>query len=136
MGAMGSRMATHLLKAGYALTVWNRTASACDELVQLGATTAATPMDAVADADIVISMVRDNEASRDVWLNAKTGAFFGMKEGAIAIESSTLTVDWIKALGNMFAEDERAFWKPLCQVHAPKLKQPNWSFSSVESSLY
>lgn len=109
MGAMGSRMATHLLKAGYALTVWNRTASACDELVQLGATTAATPMDAVADADMVISMVRDNEASRDVWLNAKTGAFFGMKEGAIAIESSTLTVDWIKALGNMFAEDERAF---------------------------
>lgn len=88
MGAMGVRMAKHLLQAGYSLTVWNRTASACDELVALGAVAAPTPMDAVADADVVISMVRDNEASRDVWLNAQTGAFFGMKENAIAIESS------------------------------------------------
>ncbi len=109
MGAMGVRMAKHLLQAGYPLTVWNRTASACDELVALGAVAAPTPMDAVADADVVISMVRDNEASRDVWLNAQTGAFFGMKENAIAIESSTLTVDWIQSLANMFAVEERLF---------------------------
>ena len=109
MGAMGVRMAKHLLQAGYPLTVWNRTASACDELVAWGAVAAPTPMDAVADADVVISMVRDNEASRDVWLNAQTGAFFGMKENPIAIESSTLTVDWIQSLANMFAVEERLF---------------------------
>ena len=95
LGAMGSRMAMNLLKAGYDVTVWNRTLKATDELVTLGANRAVTPAAAAAEADIVISMVSDDEASKSVWLDDKTGALHQMKSGAIAIESSTLSPHWI-----------------------------------------
>lgn len=102
LGAMGSRMAMNLLKAGYDLTVWNRTSSAADELVAAGAKQAVTPAAAAVEADVVISMVRDDEASELVWLHSKTGALHSMKAGAIGIESSTLFPDWIKKLGKAF----------------------------------
>lgn len=99
LGAMGSRMAANLLKAGFDVTVWNRTASAAAELAARGARRAATPKDAAQNADFVMAMVRDDEASRDVWLDADAGALAGMKRDAIAIESSTLTPQWIRELG-------------------------------------
>ena len=70
LGAMGSRMASNLLKAGHSVTVWNRTPGASDALAAAGATKAATPKEAVTDANFVISMLRDNDASRGVWLSA------------------------------------------------------------------
>jgi 3-hydroxyisobutyrate dehydrogenase len=103
LGAMGSRMAMNLLKAGYDLTVWNRTLAVADVLVAAGAQRAVTPAAAAVDADVVISMVRDDEASESVWLHTKTGALHNMKAGAIGIESSTLSFDWIKKLGKAFA---------------------------------
>ncbi len=103
LGAMGSRMAMNLLKAGYNLTVWNRTATSADELVAAGAKQAETPAAAAVDADVVISMVRDDDVSKLVWLHGKTGALQNMKAGAIGIESSTVSFDWIKKLGNVFA---------------------------------
>jgi len=101
---MGSRMAANLLKAGHTVTVWNRTPGAADALVAAGATQAATPKEAAAGADFVMAMVRDDEASRDVWLGAETGALSGMTGGSIAIESSTLTPNWIRELGGAFAQ--------------------------------
>jgi 3-hydroxyisobutyrate dehydrogenase len=98
LGAMGSRMAINLLKAGYAVTVWNREKKAAEALSAKGGIVAATPKLAVKDADIVISMVADNDASRLIWLDAETGAIGGIKKDAIAIESSTLTVGYIKEL--------------------------------------
>lgn len=109
LGAMGSRMAASLLEAGHAVTVWNRTPTAADALVAAGAKRAATPRDAAADADFVIAMVRDDEASRSIWLDGETGALFGMMEGCIAIESSTLTPTWIRELAGAFAERGQAF---------------------------
>jgi 3-hydroxyisobutyrate dehydrogenase len=98
MGAMGSRMAASLLKAGYEVTVWNRTAARAQPLQALGATLAATPREAASGADAVISMLRDDEASRSAWLDAQHGALAGMAAGSIAIESSTLTPAWVRAL--------------------------------------
>ncbi len=109
LGAMGSRMAANLLKAGHTVTIWNRTPAAADALVAAGATQAATPQEAAASADFVIAMVRDDEASRDVWLAAGTGALFGMTPGSIAIESSTLTPTWIRELGGAFAQRGQSF---------------------------
>ena len=86
LGAMGSRMAAKLLKAGYALTVWNRTPAAADALVKAGARQAATPREAAAGSDFIIAMVRDDQASRALWLSPDTGALAGMTEGAVAIE--------------------------------------------------
>jgi 3-hydroxyisobutyrate dehydrogenase len=48
LGAMGSRMATNLLKAGHELTVWNRVPAAANKLVTSGAKTTATPREAAA----------------------------------------------------------------------------------------
>jgi 3-hydroxyisobutyrate dehydrogenase len=68
LGAMGSRMAAHLLKAGHEISVWNRTPSAAASLVAAGAKRAQTPREAVADASFIIAMVRDDEASRTIHL--------------------------------------------------------------------
>lgn len=104
LGAMGSRMAANLLKAGHAVTVWNRNPDASSALVSAGAKAARTPKEAAADADFVVAMLRDNEASREVWLDPENGALNGMSPGAVAIESSTLTADWIGELGARMAE--------------------------------
>ncbi|WP_439839415.1 NAD(P)-dependent oxidoreductase [Aeromonas caviae] len=104
LGAMGSRMAANLIKAGHSVTVWNRSPAAAEALVAAGAKHASTPKDAASDADIVMAMVRDDKASRQVWLNDDTGALAGMAPGTIAIESSTLTAGWIRELGESAAE--------------------------------
>ena len=91
LGAMGSRMASQLLAAGHTVTVWNRTPDAAEALVKQGAFHARTPREASAGAEFVIAMLRDNDASRHVWLDREIGALSGMPAGAIAIESSTLT---------------------------------------------
>jgi 3-hydroxyisobutyrate dehydrogenase len=98
LGSMGSRMASKLIQADLDVTVWNRSAQAAQPLVQAGAKVAATPRDAARNADLVIAMLRDDEASRDVWLDPNTGALAGMQPRALAIECSTLTVQWVKAL--------------------------------------
>lgn len=101
LGAMGSRLAVNLLKAGHTLTVWNRSAQKIQPLVELGAIAAKTPFEAVQNAEFVISMVRDDEASREVWLGEQ-GALAGMRKDAVAIESSTLTVGWTRTLADAF----------------------------------
>lgn len=98
LGAMGSRMAANLLKAGHQVTVWNRSPQAAEALLKAGAKIAASPAVAALSADFVISMVRDDEASRRVWLDAEHGALAAMKIDAVAIESSTLSADWIQQL--------------------------------------
>lgn len=103
LGAMGSRMAANLLKAGHTVTVWNRTTGAATSLVTQGAKQAPTPKEAASGADLVIAMVRDDEASRAVWLDPESGALTGMGKESIAIESSTLTPGWIRELGETFA---------------------------------
>ena len=92
LGAMGSRMAANLLKAGHELTVWNLTPEAANKLAASGAKAAATPKEAAEGNDFVIAMVSNDEASRHVWLDRSNGALAGAKAGAIAIESSTLTL--------------------------------------------
>ena len=109
MGAMGFRMARQLLKSGHEVTVWNRTLKTAEALQKEGAILAMTPAEAAKNADFVISMVRDNEASRTVWLDETQGALSAMSKGAMAIESSTLTPDWVSVLSNQFAEAEIDF---------------------------
>ena len=99
LGAMGSRMAARLINAGYAVTVWNRSPAACEPLRQMGAQVALTPAEAATDAAFVISMVRDNSASEAVWCDPQSGALQGMSKDALAIECSTLALDWVRSLG-------------------------------------
>ena len=89
LGYMGSRMAARLLDAGYPLTVWNRDAAKAAPLTAQGAQAAATPQEAAAGADIVISMLANDEAVRQVVLG-DAGVLAGMSSGAILIEMSTV----------------------------------------------
>lgn len=89
-------MTLRLLDAGHDVVVYNRTASRCAPLVAAGARAAQTPREAALDREIVVSMVRDDAASRSIWLDPQRGALAGMPETAVAIESSTLTVGWTK----------------------------------------
>src|SRR5258706_7617108 len=102
LGAMGSRMAANLLKAGHSLTVWNRSPEKAKTLVERGAKLAETPRAAVAGVDFAISMVRDDDASRDVWLNPERGALANLPSSATGIESSTVTMVWIEEISNDF----------------------------------
>lgn len=95
---MGSRMAINLVNAGHHLSVWNRNKDRAKPLTDLGAQYARSPREAAIDADFVISMLTDNEASKTVWCDSHEGALAGMKPGSIAIECSTLTVEWVKEL--------------------------------------
>lgn len=104
LGAMGSRMAANLLKHGHAVTVWNRSPGPATALVTAGAKWATSPRAAAEGADFVIAMVRDDDASRYVWLSPETGAFAGLGSTATAIESSTLTAHWIRTLGDEAAQ--------------------------------
>ncbi len=98
LGAMGSRMATRLLQAGHQVTVTNRTLTAAEPLSQLGASIASSPAEAARDADVVIAMVRDDEASRSIWTNSDHGALSTMNRSAIAVDMSTLTPEWTREL--------------------------------------
>src|SRR5438067_8803079 len=66
LGAMGSRIARRLLDAGHELVVWNRTPDKAAELVGSGATLAESPAAAAREAEVVITMVADPEALREV----------------------------------------------------------------------
>ncbi len=98
IGAMGSRIAQNLLNCNHQVVVYNRTADKVKPLLDKGAVYAPTPREAAEQADIVISMVTDNDVSRAVWLDVETGAVRGLGKDAIAIESSTLTVNWTREL--------------------------------------
>lgn len=109
LGAMGTRLATNLINAGYAVTVWNRSPTPAQSLGAQGAKVAPSPRAAVQGAEIAIAMVTDNDASRAIWLDPDTGALGGMDKGAIAIESSTLTIPWIHELAKAMERSGVAF---------------------------
>jgi 3-hydroxyisobutyrate dehydrogenase len=99
LGIMGSGMAGRLLSAGLPLSVYNRNRDKAQPFVSNGAHLTNTPREAASRADIIISMVADDVGSREVWLG-ENGALAGAAPGSVLIESSTLTVGWIKELAS------------------------------------
>jgi 3-hydroxyisobutyrate dehydrogenase-like beta-hydroxyacid dehydrogenase len=87
---MGKPMGMNLLKAGFPLTVWNRTASRADELVAAGAKFSQSPRELAADSEFVISIVSDPPALEEV-LWGQNGAMQGFKRGSIYSDSSTVS---------------------------------------------
>jgi len=97
LGTMGSGMAATLLKAGYDVTVYNRTPAKAESLRASGAHGAATPAQAVAHAEFIVSMLADDAASREVWMG-QDGALGATQPGAVAVECSTVTPAWVAEL--------------------------------------
>jgi 2-hydroxy-3-oxopropionate reductase len=90
LGIMGKPMAGHLLKAGYAMTVWNRTASKAAELIKAGAREGASPKDVAAQSDITIIMVADTPDVRHVVLD-QNGVLEGARRGGVVVDMSTIS---------------------------------------------
>ncbi|QPF87853.1 NAD(P)-dependent oxidoreductase [Bradyrhizobium genosp. L] len=99
LGRMGHGMAGRYLDAGFTVAVWNRSKAKAEDLIARGAHWATSPEDAAIDADAVVTMVADDEASRAVWLT-KDGAAATMKAGTIAIECSTVSYQHTLEMAN------------------------------------
>ncbi len=101
LGAMGSRMAAHLLEDdGLELTVWNRSPAPVEALVAKGALAAKSPREAAAGRSVVISMLSDDDACRAVWLDGEHAAIHDLAPNTLVLESSTVTPGWIAALND------------------------------------
>jgi 3-hydroxyisobutyrate dehydrogenase len=99
LGIMGSGMAGRLLAANFPLAVYNRNREKCIPFGDAGAFIASTPREAASRSTIVLSMVGDDAASREIWLG-ENGALQGASPDSILIESSTLSGHWIDELAS------------------------------------
>jgi 3-hydroxyisobutyrate dehydrogenase len=90
LGIMGKPMATNLLKAGYPLTVWNRTRSKMDDLVAMGAYPANSPKEVAERSDVIITMVTDSPDVEEIILGPN-GVIHGARRGLIVIDMSTIS---------------------------------------------
>jgi 3-hydroxyisobutyrate dehydrogenase len=96
-------MAARLLDAGFPTTVWNRSQARTETLRASGARVAITPAEAAADADVVLAMVADDPASREVWLGGE-GALRGARPDTVLVECSTVSPGWVRELAAAAAE--------------------------------
>src|SRR5438132_8650963 len=103
LGRMGARMATRLLDAGHDLTVWNRSKEKAEPLAERGARVAGTPREAAEGADVVITMLADEAALRDVVLGTD-GVVAGLAAGALLVDMSTVGPDAIREIREALPE--------------------------------
>lgn len=91
LGNMGAAIAANLLRAGHALTVWNRTAGKAQTLVDSGAVRGASPKAVAAGSAVVFTMLADDSALEAV-LGGEHGLIAGLKPGALHVSMSTIAV--------------------------------------------
>lgn len=103
LGIMGRGMAANLLKAGFSVRVWNRTASRIDALVAAGAEAGASPADVAANSDIIITCVSDTPDVEAVVLG-DDGVIHGVKEGALLVDCSTISPKVTQEIAALLAE--------------------------------
>jgi 3-hydroxyisobutyrate dehydrogenase/2-hydroxy-3-oxopropionate reductase len=97
-------MARRLVAAGHSVTVWNRTAARAEPLREAGARVAASPAEVARGAELVITMVRDVDALREV--NAgPDGILAGLRPGSALVEMSTVGPAAIRELAGRIPED-------------------------------
>ncbi len=116
LGLMGRPMGLNLLKAGYSLTVWNRTSSRADSLVAAGAKLANSPQEVAAASDVLITIVSDPPALEGVlWGGSSaprgqdSGALSALRPGSIYIDSSTVSPTLARKIAVACKERQIAF---------------------------
>jgi len=103
LGIMGQGMAANLLRAGFAVRVWNRTAARMDALVAAGAVAGSSPADVAAHCDITITCVSDTPDVEAVILG-ENGVLAGAKAGDLVIDCSTISPQVTQEIGAKLAE--------------------------------
>jgi 3-hydroxyisobutyrate dehydrogenase-like beta-hydroxyacid dehydrogenase len=128
LGNMGSPIARRLLAAGHEVTVWNRSRGRAEALTAQGASIAATPAEAVRDAEAVLTMLFDDAANEDVLFGTNrpessgaesNGVLNALKRGALHISLSTISVALSERLTAEHARRTQLF------VAAPVFGRPN-----------
>ncbi|MNB81585.1 2-hydroxy-3-oxopropionate reductase [compost metagenome] len=97
LGTMGAPMALNLLRAGFQVTVYNRTASKCEPLVAEGAASASTPRGTSEGKDVIITMVSNDDSIRDVFYGTD-GLIETLQPGTVIIDSSTISPGLVKEI--------------------------------------
>ena len=120
-GLMGTGMVRNLLKAGYGVTVWNRTATKTDPLADVGAVVATSPAAAASKANVIVTIVGDDDSSRAVWLGTNGVLAGSPHPNGICIESTTVSLQWIMELNRTLS---RAGLRFICRptIHRFVLK--------------
>jgi 3-hydroxyisobutyrate dehydrogenase-like beta-hydroxyacid dehydrogenase len=109
LGIMGEPMAANLVRAGFEVTVWNRTATRADTFgARYGAHPAPSPAAAAEGADVTITMVPDGPEVEEV-LFGDRGAAEGMRRGSLAIDMSTIAPRDSVKIGRRLARDGIGF---------------------------
>jgi 3-hydroxyisobutyrate dehydrogenase-like beta-hydroxyacid dehydrogenase len=104
LGVMGFPMAGHLANAGYAVRVYNRTASKADAWLQAYAgVAAATPREAACESDVVFMCVGNDEDVRCV-VYGDDGVLAGMQSGAVLVDHTTVSAELARELAAAAAE--------------------------------
>ena len=97
-GMMGLPIARNFLNCGHEVTVYNRTLDKARPLEMFGAVLESTPRAAAAGADVIISSLTNDEASRATWDGPDGALQAELKPGAYAIEMSTVSLTWVSEL--------------------------------------
>jgi 3-hydroxyisobutyrate dehydrogenase-like beta-hydroxyacid dehydrogenase len=108
LGGMGSPMAQNLIKAGFTVSVYNRTRSRAEELRPLGATISETPAQAASNADILITMLADDRALDEVIFGAGN-AIQSLRAGATHVSMSTISVALSRRLAAAHRERQQHY---------------------------
>jgi len=103
LGLMGKPMGANLLKAGFPLTVWNRTRAKTEDLARQGAKVAGSPREAAASSDVLLTIVSDPPALEEILWGA-SGALEGLRRGSIYIDSSTVAPSLARRIAKACAE--------------------------------
>lgn len=88
-GVMGRSMCSHLMKAGYTVTIFNRTIAKAQPLLDMGARLASSPLAVASQSDVVFSIVGFPSDVRSVLLDPTSGALFGLRPGGILVDMTT-----------------------------------------------
>jgi 3-hydroxyisobutyrate dehydrogenase-like beta-hydroxyacid dehydrogenase len=105
LGLMGGPMAANVVRAGFPLTVYNRTADKAEPLKKLGAAVAASPKEVAQNSETIITMLSDATAVETV-LKGDDGVLAGAAAGLVLIDMSTVAPDQSQAIGAMLAEHD------------------------------
>ncbi|MBU50155.1 MAG: 3-hydroxyisobutyrate dehydrogenase [Deltaproteobacteria bacterium] len=136
LGIMGTGMAHNLLKAGFSLTVYNRTASKCAPFVEAGATQADTAADVVRASDITFAIVSDPEASRALCFS-ENGVLDGISEGKGYVDMSTINAETSKEIGEaLTAKGGRYLEAPVSGSKKPAADGTLIILAGGDKSLY
>lgn len=112
LGQMGEPMAARLLGDGSELVVWNRTKERADALSERGARRAASPAEAAAEADVVITMLSTPDAL-DAVVFGDEGLASSMESGATLVDMSTVGPDAVRRLAERLPEGVEVLDSPV-----------------------